>query len=66
VVRVPDYPFLLGAQGKFSLPSSGEKKIDEALVSLAYRDSKVKLSRVFGCCVVAMCCRSSCAHCVSL
>ncbi len=40
VVRHPDYPFLVGAQAKISFPTGADRRIDEAAVSVGYRDGK--------------------------
>jgi hypothetical protein len=40
VFRHPDYKFVLGSQGKFSFAANGDRKVDEAVVSLGYRDGK--------------------------
>jgi len=41
VVRHPDHPFVLGALAKVSLPAVGDRRVDEASVSLGYRDGKL-------------------------
>jgi len=40
VVHIPNQPIVLGASGKFSFPQTGDKRVDEAQVSLGYRDTK--------------------------
>lgn len=40
VFRHPDYKFVLGSQGKFSFSAGGERKVNEAIVSLGWRDGK--------------------------
>jgi hypothetical protein len=40
VFRHPDFKFVLGSNGKFSFASGGDRKVDEAVVSLGWRDGK--------------------------
>lgn len=37
----PDYKFVLGGLAKVSLPNNGDRRVDEAVVSVGYRDSKL-------------------------
>jgi hypothetical protein len=41
VFKHSDYKFVLGGQTKLSFPSNGERRIDESVVSLGYRDGKL-------------------------
>jgi len=41
VLRHPDYKFVLGAAAKVSFPQAGERRVDEANVSLGYREGKL-------------------------
>jgi len=41
VVAHPDYRFVAGASAKLALPTAGDRRVDEAQVSLGYRDGKL-------------------------
>jgi len=41
VFRHPDHPFVLGGSTKLSFPATGERRVDEAAVSLGYREGKL-------------------------
>jgi len=41
VLRHPDYKFVLGGSTKASFPTQGERRLDESVVSLGYRDGKL-------------------------
>jgi hypothetical protein len=41
VLAHPDYKFVLGGSTKVSFPVTGERRLDESVVSLGYRDGKL-------------------------
>lgn len=41
VLKHPDYKFVLGGQGKVSLPQQGDRRLDEATLSLGFREGKL-------------------------